>query len=351
MKTILVTGGAGYIGSHICVELLRAGYAVVVVDNLCNASREALNRVQRITGKPLLFHEQDVRDRKALTGVFARQAITAVIHCAGLKAVAESIAFPERYFDNNVRGASVLCEVMAEQGVKNLVFSSSACVYGRVGNEPIAEGAPTRPVQPYGETKLAVERYLRELCAGDGRWNAISLRYFNPAGAHPSGLLGEDPAGVPGNLAPLITQVAIGGRGCLEVCGNDWPTADGTGVRDYIHVVDLALGHLQALAKLAENPGELIINLGAGRPYSVLEVHAAFEKATGCKIPYRIGPRRAGDIAVSFADPGLAKRLLGWEAVHDIDDMARDAWRWQHLNPNGYGAVDSPPPRVRLRSS
>jgi UDP-glucose 4-epimerase len=336
LLTILVTGGAGYIGSHTCVELLEAGYQVVVVDNLCNASREALNRVEVITCNSVAFHEVDVRDAEGLRGVFGAHKIDAVIHFAGLKAVGESVEFPERYVDNNVHGTQVLCEVMAECGVKNLVFSSSASVYGFPSDKPIAEDAPTQPAQPYGETKLAVEKHLAELCAADKQWDAISLRYFNPVGAHESGMIGEDPSGTPNNLTPFITQVAIGKRELLQVWGDDWPTTDGTGVRDYIHVVDLAKGHVKALEKLREHPGELILNLGTGRPCSVLEVLAAFEKAVGRDIPYEIKGRREGDIAIYFADPTLAIQLLGWQADLDIDAMARDAWRWQEMNPNGY---------------
>jgi len=336
LKKILVTGGAGYIGSHTCVELLAAGREVVVLDNLCNASEEALRRVQTISGRTIEFVRGDVRDRAALDALFEAHPIEAVVHFAGLKSVAESVAQPELYFDNNLRGSQVLCEAMAAHGVRNIVFSSTASVYGFPSNEPIPETAPTNPAQPYGETKLAVERHLHQLCTADPSWNAISLRYFNPVGAHPSGLIGEDPGGIPNNLAPFITQVAIGKRDKLLVWGDDWPTADGTGVRDYIHVVDLARGHVHALNLLPDNPGELVLNLGTGRPYSVLEVHSAFERAVGRAIPYEIRGRREGDIAIYFADPGRANALLGWQATLDIDDMARDAWNWQQHNPNGY---------------
>ncbi len=336
MNTILVTGGAGYIGSHTCVELLEAGYQVVVIDNLCNSSQEALKRVETITCEGLAFYEVDVRDADALRGVFSSHNIDAVIHFAGLKAVGESVEFPERYYDNNVQGSKTLCQVMSEFGVKQLVFSSTASVYGFPSDDPIAENAQTQPAQPYGETKLAAERHLGELCRMDPHWRAISLRYFNPVGAHESGMIGEDPSGIPNNLTPFITQVAIGKREILQVWGDDWPTHDGTGVRDYIHVVDLARGHVKALERLAEQKGELIINLGTGRPYSVLEVHAAFEKAVGRDIPYEIKGRREGDIAIYFAEASLAKDLLGWQAELDIDAMACDAWRWQQMNPNGY---------------
>jgi len=298
LKKILVTGGAGYIGSHTCVELLAAGREVVVLDNLCNASEEALRRVQTISGRTLEFVRGDVRDRAALDALFEAHPIEAVVHFAGLKSVAESVAQPELYFDNNLRGSQLLCEAMAAHGVRNIVFSSTASVYGFPSNEPIPETAPTNPAQPYGETKLAVERHLHQLCAADPSWNAISLRYFNPVGAHPSGLIGEDPGGIPNNLAPFITQVAIGKRDKLMVWGDDWPTADGTGVRDYIHVVDLARGHVHALGLLSENPGELVLNLGTGRPYSVLEVHSAFERAVGRAIPYEIRGRREGDSSI-----------------------------------------------------
>ncbi len=336
MKTILVTGGAGYIGSHTCVELLEAGYDVVVVDNLCNASHESLNRVEVITCKPVVFYQVDVRHAEGLKQVFSAHGIDAVIHFAGLKAVGESVEFPERYFDNNVKGTAVLCEVMSEHNCKKLVFSSTASVYGFPSNKPIAENAPTSPAQPYGETKLAVEEHLHTLCESDASWSAISLRYFNPVGAHESGLIGEDPSGIPNNLTPYITQVAIGKREMLQVWGDDWPTHDGTGVRDYIHVVDLAKGHVKALEKLTDEPGELVVNLGTGRPYSVMDVRAAFEKAVGRDIPYEIKGRREGDIAIYFADPGLAKKLLDWEARLDIEAMANDTWRWQEMNPNGY---------------
>jgi UDP-glucose 4-epimerase len=336
LKTVLVTGGAGYIGSHTCVELLAADHAVVVLDNLCNSSVEALRRVESITGKPLAFVEGDVRDRATLDTLFKRYAIDAVVHFAGLKSVAESVAHPQRYFDNNVEGSKTLCDAMAGHGLRNLVFSSTAAVYGNPSSDPISEEAPTRPAQPYGESKLAVEQHLHELHAANPRWNVISLRYFNPVGAHPSGQIGEDPKGTPSNLAPYITQVAIGMHEKLSVWGNDWDTPDGTGVRDYIHVVDLARAHVRALELLEADPGEQILNLGTGRPYSVLEVHAAFERAVGRAIPYEIQGRREGDSSIYFADPCKATKLLNWSAELDIDDMARDAWRWQQQNPDGY---------------
>ncbi len=336
LRTILVTGGAGYIGSHTCVELLAAGFRVVVVDNLCNAKRESLARVEAISRRPLHFHRADVRDAAGLDAVFRQYAINAVMHFAGLKSVSESVTSPDRYIDNNLLGTRTLCEAMARHGCRRLVFSSTACVYGCSSQVAIAEHAPTSPAQPYGETKLAAERHLRSLCEGDTGWRASSLRYFNPVGAHESGLLGEDPLAHPHNLAPAIARVAIGKRDALQVWGGDWPTPDGTGVRDYIHVTDLARGHVRALLRLDETRGEPAINLGTGRPHSVLEVLAAFEKAVGRAIPHRIRGRREGDTAMYFADPRLAKRLLGWEARLDIEAMARDAWRWQRMNPDGY---------------
>jgi UDP-glucose 4-epimerase len=336
VKTILVTGGAGYIGSHTCVELLEAGYAVVVVDNLCTASEVSLQRVQAITGKALVFHQVDVRDGESLAKVFNEHPIDAVIHFAGLKAVGESVEFPDKYFDNNLHGSQTLTKVMADAGVFKLVFSSSATVYGISSDEPLTEDLPTNPTNPYGDTKLAVERHLHDLCEADSRWSAISLRYFNPVGAHASGQIGEDPAGTPNNLTPFITQVAIGKRDCLSIWGDDYATVDGTGVRDYIHVVDLARGHLAALTRLEAHPGELIVNLGTGQPYSVLQVLKAFEQAVGKTIPYEIKQRREGDIAIFFADSTRAKALLDWQAQYDINAMALDAWRWQQMNPNGY---------------
>lgn len=336
MKTVLVTGGAGYIGSHTCVELLAAGHAVVVLDNLCNSSAEALHRVENISGRSLEFVEADVRDRRAVDALFKAHSIDSVVHFAGLKSVAESVAHPELYFDNNLGGTRALCEIMADHGIKDLVFSSTASVYGNPSNDPIPEEAPTQPAQPYGESKLAVEEYLHTLHAADTGWNVLSLRYFNPVGAHPSGLIGEDPNDIPNNLAPYITQVAIGKREKLSIFGNDWDTVDGTGVRDYIHVMDLAHGHVAALDKLADKPGELILNLGTGRPYSVLEVLAAFERAVGKPIPYEFRDRRDGDSSIYYADTRKATKLLNWTAELDIDDMAQDAWRWQQQNPDGY---------------
>jgi UDP-glucose 4-epimerase len=336
VKTILVTGGAGYIGSHTCVELLTADFEVIVVDNLCNSSEKSLQRVEQITGRKLVLHEVDVRDEAALNAVFEQHAIDAVIHFAGLKAVGESVEQPDRYHDINVTGSITLARVMARHGVFDFVFSSSATVYGFSSDEPITEQDPTQPFNPYGDDKLAVEQHLHALCENDSRWNTVALRYFNPVGAHPSGMIGEDPAGTPNNLTPFITQVAIGKRESLAIFGNDYPTIDGTGVRDYIHVVDLAKGHMAALNKLKERPGELTLNLGTGRPYSVLEVHAAFEKAVGKTIPYSIQPRREGDIAIYFADASQAHAVLGWTAALDMDAMAEDAWRWQQQNPNGF---------------
>ena len=332
----MVTGGAGYIGSHTCIELLAAGYEVIVVDNLGNSSEESLHRVRDIAGRDLAFIEGDVRDRDVLDSIFAQNDIGAVIHFAGLKSVAESVREPDLYFDVNLGGTINLCEAMAAHGVRNLVFSSTAAVYGDPSFDPINESFPTNPIQPYGESKLAVEKYLRELDASEPGWNLISLRYFNPVGAHTSGRIGEDPQGTPDNLTPYITQVAVGKREYLQVFGGDWETTDGTGVRDYIHVIDLARAHVKAVERLQTNPGEMVLNLGTGRPYSVLEVLAAFERAVGQSIPHRIVERRDGDAAIYYADPSKANRELGWTAELDIDDMAKDAWRWQQQNPNGY---------------
>jgi UDP-glucose 4-epimerase len=333
---ILVTGGAGYIGSHTCVELLQAGYEIVVVDNLCNSKQEALRRVEELSGRKVEFYKVDLRDQKGLEEVFARHEFQAVIHFAGLKAVEESVDQPLRYYDNNIHGTLVLCEVMAHRGVKDIVFSSSATVYGIVEQPPAQEDAPLGALNPYGRTKLFIEEILRDLHRADPAWNAILLRYFNPVGAHASGKIGEDPNGIPNNLFPYISQVAVGRLDYLRVFGNDYPTPDGTGIRDYIHVVDLALGHLKALEKLQSKPGAAAINLGTGRGYSVLEVLAAFEKACGKKIPYKIMERRRGDAAVSYADPSLAQRELGWRAMRGLDEMCADTWRWQESNPQGY---------------
>lgn len=333
---ILVTGGAGYIGSHTCVELLQAGYEVAVVDNLSNSKEEALRRVEEIAGRPLSFHLVDLLDEPALDAVFSAAPVGAVIHFAGLKAVGESVSQPLRYYHNNLTGTLLLCQVMARHGVKNIVFSSSATVYGDPHAVPITEDFPLSATNPYGQTKLMIEQILRDLHQADPAWNIAILRYFNPIGAHPSGHIGEDPHDIPNNLLPYVAQVAVGRLPELPIYGNDYPTPDGTGVRDYIHVVDLATGHLHALDKLSENPGVVVYNLGTGRGYSVLEVVRAFEKASGRTIPYRIVGRRPGDIAAAYADPGKAHAELNWHAERNLDMMCADAWRWQVNNPNGY---------------
>jgi UDP-glucose 4-epimerase len=333
---ILVTGGAGYIGSHTCLELLQAGYEVVVVDNLSNSKEESLKRVQELAGKTLEFHKVDLLDKEALKAVFDRASIEAVVHFAGLKAVGESVTIPLHYYHNNVTGTLVLCEVMERHGVKNIVFSSSATVYGDPHTVPITEDFPLSPTNPYGRTKWMIEEILRDLHRTDEVWNIALLRYFNPVGAHPSGRIGEDPNGIPNNLLPYIAQVAVGKLSELPVFGNDYPTPDGTGVRDYIHVVDLSVGHLAALLKLTSNPGVVTYNLGTGRGYSVLEMVSAFEKTSGKKIAYNIEGRRAGDIASCYADPSKAKKELDWSVDRGIDEMCADSWHWQSSNPNGY---------------
>ena len=334
--TVLVTGGAGYIGSHTCVELLNAGYQVVVADNLCNSCQEALERVHEITGKVLTFYQVDIRDEEGLRQLFQKESIDAVIHFAGLKAVGESVQQPMKYYDNNITGTLTLCRVMNEFGVKNIVFSSSATVYGSPKTVPILEDFPLSVTNPYGRTKLMLEEILQDFHTADPEWNVILLRYFNPIGAHKSGRIGENPKGIPNNLMPYITQVAVGKLECLGVFGDDYDTIDGSGVRDYIHVVDLALGHVKAIEKIAENQGVLIYNLGTGNGYSVLQMVKAFEEASGQKIPYVIKPRRAGDIATCYADCSKAKKELGWEAQYGLKEMCEDSWRWQKNNPNGY---------------
>ncbi|MFB2660299.1 UDP-glucose 4-epimerase GalE [Shewanella mangrovisoli] len=334
--TILVTGGAGYIGTHTVVELLNAGSEVIVLDNLSNSSIEALNRVERITGKAVTFYQGDILNKALLQKVFSDHNIDAVIHFAGLKAVGESVTKPLKYYENNVTGTLILCQVMAEFKVKNLVFSSSATVYGDPASLPITEDFPTGATNPYGQSKLMVEHILADLHHSDPSWNIARLRYFNPVGAHASGLIGEDPNDIPNNLMPFIAQVAVGKREALSVFGNDYPTHDGTGVRDYIHVVDLALGHLKALEKLATKPGLVTYNLGTGQGYSVLDMVKAFEKACGKSIAYQIAPRRPGDIAACYANPDHAKTDLGWQATHSLEDMANSSWHWQSTNPNGY---------------
>ena len=333
---ILVTGGAGYIGSHACVELLNAGYEVVVVDNLSNSKEEALRRVQEITGKSLKFYKADLLDAEALDNIFEQESIDAVMHFAGLKAVGESVSIPLHYYHNNITGTLLLCKAMQKHGVKNMVFSSSATVYGDPSRVPITEDFPLSATNPYGHTKLMIEQILRDLYISDNNFNIAILRYFNPVGAHKSGLIGEDPKGIPNNLVPYITQVAAGKLDELKVFGNDYPTPDGTGVRDYIHVVDLVLGHLKALDKLMTNPGVVTYNLGTGKGYSVLEMVNAFRKVTGKPIPYRIVDRRPGDIASCYADPSKANKELGWKATRGLEEMCQDAWRWQSNNPNGY---------------
>ncbi len=331
---ILVTGGAGYIGSHTVLELLNAGHRVTVVDNLSNSSEESLRRVTELTGKSPSFHRTDLLDRPGLAKALGGGDTEAVIHFAGLKAVGESVARPLAYYRNNVAGTLVLLEAMAEAGVKKIVFSSSATVYGDPASVPIREDFPLGPTNPYGRTKLMIEEILRDLGTARPDWEITLLRYFNPVGAHPGGRIGEDPHGIPNNLLPFISQVAVGKREHLRVFGGDYPTRDGTGVRDYIHVVDLALGHLRALEH--SRPGTAVYNLGTGRGYSVLEMVAAFERASGRKIPYRIVERRPGDIAECWADPSRAKEELGWTATRGIDRMCADAWRWQSANPDGY---------------
>ncbi|MEW5942691.1 MAG: UDP-glucose 4-epimerase GalE [Pseudomonadota bacterium] len=333
---ILVTGGTGYIGSHTVVELMLAGHEVLIVDNLSNSKVTVLDRVERIVGRRPAFLEADIRDRKAMQSLFAGQRFDAVIHFAGLKAVGESVAQPLRYYDNNVHGSLVLFEAMAEAGVKELVFSSSATVYGDPHAVPIREDFPLSVTNPYGRSKLMIEEMLGDIARSDSSWRIALLRYFNPVGAHESGLIGEDPNGIPNNLMPYIARVAAGKLEALSVFGNDYPTHDGTGVRDYIHVTDLARGHLAALRAVGNREGVLAVNLGTGRGYSVLEMVRAFEAASGRAVPYRITGRRPGDIAACYADPSLARDVLGWQAQYGIEEMCRDAWRWQSMNPEGY---------------
>jgi len=337
VSRILVTGGAGYIGSHMCAELLQHGYEVVVVDNLANSSSASLARVQQITQKSLEFVQADLRDVDAVDGLFRKHKFTAVMHFAGLKAVGESVSKPMLYYDNNVNGTLRLLEAMQAADVKTLVFSSSATVYGIPKQMPITEEFPTGPINPYGKSKLHIEEMLKDLYASDPSWRISLLRYFNPVGAHACGEIGENPSGIPNNLLPYVSQVAVGKLPRLRVFGNDYPTPDGTGIRDYIHVSDLVRGHLRALAFLEDEPKLAIHNLGTGRGYSVFEVIRAFEAASGRSIPYEVVDRRPGDAAVSYADPGKARRELGWEAKYDIDRMCADAWRWQSRYPDGYG--------------
>ena len=334
---ILVTGGAGFIGSHTVVELQNAGYDVVVVDNLVNSSRKSLERVEKITGKEVTFYEADINDAAALNEIFEKESIDSVIHFAGLKAVGESVAKPLEYYMNNISGSLTLFDVMRKHGVKNIIFSSSATVYGDPAFVPITEECPKGEItNPYGKTKGMLEEILTDIQKADPEWNVILLRYFNPIGAHESGTIGENPNGVPNNLMPYITQVAVGKLKELGVFGNDYDTHDGTGVRDYIHVVDLAVGHVKALEKLATNPGLVTYNLGTGNGYSVLDVVKAFSEASGREIPYEIAPRRAGDIATCYADPKKANEELGWKAERGIKEMCGDSWRWQSNNPKGY---------------
>ena len=334
---ILVTGGAGYIGSHTCVELLNAGYDVVVADNLYNSSKKAVDRVEQITGKKLKFYEVDLLDQPKVKEIFDKEEIEAVIHFAGLKAVGESVHKPLEYYNNNITGTLILCDEMRKHGVKNIVFSSSATVYGDPAQIPITEECPKGEItNPYGRTKGMLEQVLTDLHTADPEWNILLLRYFNPIGAHESGLIGEDPKGIPNNLVPYIAQVAVGKLKCLGVFGDDYDTPDGTGVRDYIHVVDLAKGHVKALQKLAPGSGVNIYNLGTGVGYSVLDVLHAFEKACGKTLPYEVKPRRAGDIATCYCDASKAEKELGWKAQYGIDRMCEDSWRWQSNNPNGY---------------
>lgn len=333
---VLVTGGAGYIGSHTCIELLNAGHEIIIVDNYSNSKPESLQRVKELTGKNFAFYEVDLLDRAGLEKVFAENQIEAVVHFAGLKAVGESVSIPLHYYHNNITGTLILCEIMNKYGVKNLVFSSSATVYGMPERVPISEDFPLSATNPYGRTKLMIEEILRDLYVSDQEWSIALLRYFNPIGAHESGRIGEDPNGIPNNLMPFITQVAVGKLKQLQVFGSDYPTVDGTGVRDYIHVVDLAIGHLKALEKILPAKGVEAYNLGTGTGYSVLEIVAAFEKAADVTIPYKIVERRPGDVAVCYADASKAKNELGWTASKGIAEMCEDSWRWQKNNPNGY---------------
>ncbi len=334
---ILVTGGAGYIGSHTCVELLEGGYDVVVVDNLCNANAESLNRVRELTGKAVKFYEGDVRDEALLRRIFAENKISAVIHFAGLKAVGESVAQPWRYYDNNLNSTLVLTKVMGEAGCKRIIFSSSATVYSGDNEMPLRETSKTgNCTNPYGWTKYMTEQILSGMATADRAWGIVLLRYFNPIGAHQSGRIGEDPRGVPNNLMPYITQVAVGRREFLSIYGNDYDTPDGTGVRDYIHVVDLAKGHVAAVKYVLENDGCDVFNLGTGSGYSVLDMVKAFEQANNLTLPYKIAPRRPGDLATCYADPAKSAEKLGWRAEKNLVDMCRDSWNWQKQNPNGY---------------
>lgn len=334
--SILVTGGAGYIGSHTCVLLLEAGYDVVVLDNLSNSSAKSIDRVEKITGKKIKFYECDILDRDGMRAIFEQNKIDAVIHFAGLKAVGESVAIPLKYYENNITGTLHLLEVMQEFGVKKMVFSSSATVYGLTDKMPLTEDLPTSANSPYGQTKLMIEQILTDLCVSDKDWSIVLLRYFNPVGAHESGTIGENPKGIPNNLMPYITQVALGKLKELSIFGNDYPTKDGTGVRDYIHVVDLADGHIKALDKIKTQNGVMIYNLGTGIGYSVLDLVKAFEEANGVKVNYKIAPRRPGDVTICYADASKAKAELGWEAKKNVVDMCRDSWNWQKNNPNGY---------------
>jgi UDP-glucose 4-epimerase len=335
---ILVTGGAGYIGSHTCVLLIEAGHEVIIFDNFSNASKESIRRVEQIAQTTVPYVEGDIRSREDLAKVFDAHPIDAVIHFAGLKAVGESVEKPLAYYDNNVSGTVVLCEVMQKYACKSIVFSSSATVYGDPHTTPIKENFPLSAINPYGRSKLFIEEILRDLYVSDNAWKVVLLRYFNPVGAHHSGTIGEDPSGIPSNLMPFIAQTAVGKREKLSVFGDDYDTHDGTGVRDYIHVVDLAKGHLNAIEKLQDFDEVMTINLGTGKGYSVLDVVKAFEQASGKQVPYAIKPRRAGDIATCFADPAYAKEILAWEAEKELTQMCEDSWRWQSQNPKGYEA-------------